>query len=212
MTVGGELCVAGVFSGNPGCNAEGLYTEDRDPGLGLAQRILPVWAEPQPAKVLAPGGRGAGPPRRGGRGAGIRTVPRGCARWKGLRKQRRPNLHTNPSEAPNSFGPSGEGQVPPRSLESDIFSRTRSGRAVAGKAMEPPRRRTARFGNRLGLAVGLRASAHPQCTRFRGPQFVSPLRDATFGNRQIGPVPSKAAGLSGGALQSGSAMQRCSDW
>lgn len=80
-----------------------------------------------------------------------------------------PSLHTNPSEAPHSFGPSGEGQVPPRSLESDIFSRTRSGRAVAGKAMEPPRRRTARFGNRLGLAVGLRASAHPQCTRFRGP-------------------------------------------
>src|ERR1039458_8329173 len=131
--------------------------------------VLPVWAEPQPAKVRAPGGRGAGPPRRGGRGAGIRTVPRGCARWKGLRKQRRPSLHTNPSEAPDSFGPSGEGQVPPRSLESDIFSRTRSGRAVAGKAMEPPRRRTARFGNRLGLAVGLRASAHPQCTRFRGP-------------------------------------------
>src|ERR1035441_2846667 len=88
MTVGGELCVAGVFSGNPECNAEGLYTEDRNPGLGLGQRILPVWAEPQPAKVLAPGGRGAGPPRRGGRGAGIRTVPRGCARWKGLRKQR----------------------------------------------------------------------------------------------------------------------------
>ena len=77
MTIGGELCVAGVFSGNPECNAEGLYTEDRDPGLGLGQRILPVWAEPQPAKVLAPGGRGAG----------IRTVPRGCARWKGLRKQ-----------------------------------------------------------------------------------------------------------------------------
>jgi hypothetical protein len=42
MTVGGELRVAGVFSGNSERNAEGIYTEDREPGIGLSQNILSV--------------------------------------------------------------------------------------------------------------------------------------------------------------------------